>query len=266
MQVDTEPTTKSKTNGSASNGSRLPEGWHSWPTARVVAKRLRCSRQQVYKLQRDGELRGVDGFTDGKRIRRFDPEQVRALEPLDADELDDDDDELELEDDRPDLAVMKLAAKMVAEARQMSADARKAVHDAYSTTNTPARELLKLAVEALGEREKRIGELEKTVSSMHDEQRDARREDREFSLFQRQVEREDERKAQFWKVASEHGPVVLGQVLDSIKNAGGPLAEWAKHQSPEKQKKLIMAIEAVIGDDEPPGGSPESEHANTTHP
>lgn len=248
-------------NGSG-NSNRLPEGWHQWPTAREVAKRIRCSRQQVYKLERDGELRGVNGVSNGKKIRRFDPDQVAKLEPLDADELDDEDDaELEdlVADERVDVAVLKLAAKMVSEARTMSADSRSAVAKAYESVNEPARMLLKLAVDALGARETRIAELEKTVSLMHDEQRDARRDDREFALYEKQADRDEQRKDQLFQVAAQHAPVVLGQVLETLKKAGGPLAEWMRTAPPEKQAKVIAAIESVITEEpEPDVGSSSS--------
>lgn len=229
-----------------------------WPTASAVAARLGCSRQQVYKLEKRGKLRGQDVRSpNGATFRRYDPEMAEQL--AQADELEtllvelpegDDDDEA---GGQPPNA-MKLASKVVADARQMALDARRGQHEAYDLVATPAREYTKLLMAALEQREKRIAELEEKLNKFYDEQRDARAEAQEAEFLRSRLARADERKDQFFKMFSDNVPIVLDQLKASVAAGAGPFVEWMKKRSPEQQKKMIMAIEAVIGED-PPGES-----------
>jgi hypothetical protein len=221
-----------------------------WPTARAVAAKLGCSRQQVYKLEKRGKLSG----RESGKIRRFDPATVAALA--------EDDDELEMllagesvaaededEDEGPPPRAMQLAAKVVTESRQMAADARRGQQEAYDLLAAPTREYTKLLMQALEAREKRIAELEERLNKFHDEQRDARRDDREAAFFQSRLEREDDRKDQMWKLFLDNLPLVLQQLKASM-GGSGPFVEWMKKRTPAEQQKLVMAIETVVGFDE----------------
>lgn len=108
---------------------------------------------------------------------------------------------------------------------------------------------------ALEQREKRIAELEEKLNKFYDEQREARLEEREAAFMHSRQERTDQRKDQFFKMFTDNLPAVLEQLKTSLAGGAGPFAEWMKQRSPAQQAKMIMAIEAVIGDDEPAAAS-----------
>jgi hypothetical protein len=239
------------------NGRTIDE---HWPTARAVAIKLGCSRQQVYKLEKRGKLKGHDvREKNGVKIRRFDPAEVRELSQ--ADELEQLLDvelvghEDEDEDDAAPPNAMRLAAKVVGESRQVAVDARRGQHEAYELIAKPAREFSETLLRALEQREKRIAELEEKLNKFYDEQREARLEEREATLLQDQMQRDAARKDALFKVFTDNLPMVLEQLKNSMGAASGPFAEWMKKRSPAQQAKMIMAIEAVVGDDEPPAAS-----------
>jgi len=255
-----EPTT-------TANGKAIEE---QWPTARVVAKKLGCTAHQVYKLERGGLLHGRDVRVNGVKLRRFDPADVRTLADADAleqildVELTEPDDD-EAGDNAPPPNAMRLAANVVTESRQLALDARKGQHEAYELIAKPAREFTETIMKALDQREKRIAELEAKLSQFYDEQREARLEDRELAMMQSRLDRDDLRKDQMFKTFFDHLPLVLDQLKTSLSGGGGPFAEWLKGVPPEKQKKLILAIEAVTADDdEQPSASSAEASANVT--
>lgn len=257
-----------ETNGKHTATSETESG--TWLTARAVAVRLGCSRQQVYKLEKRGKLRGKNVREGSITLRRFDPSDVRELSS--ADELEqlldvelagpDDEDE----DDGAPPNAMRLAAKVVGESRQVAVDARRGQHDAYELIATPAREYTKLLMQALEAREKRIAELEEKLNKFYDEQREARLEEREATFFHGRMEREDARKEQFFKAFTDNLPALLDQLKNSLSGGGAaanPFVAWMAKQPPEKQIKMILAIEAVLGGgDEPEKGSSESSGAS----
>lgn len=225
-----------------------------WPTARVVAAKLGCSRQQVYKLEKRGKLSARESQANGVKVRRFDPATVAEL--ADADELEQLlDPELGHDEDEDDGAppnAMRLAAKVVAESRQVATDARKGQQEAFELVARPAQEFTKLLMTALEQREARIAELEKKLNLFYDEQRESRRDDREAAFMQARLQREDDRKDQFFRVFVDSLPMVLEQLKASMGGAGsGPFVDWMKKRTPAEQKKLVTAIEAVVGFDEP---------------
>lgn len=270
---------QSQENGATSK--RLPE-WHSWPNAAATARRLGCARAHVYRLEGRGQLRSVEVTERGRRVRKYDPitiEAVKERQSLPVDELeageldaagDDDGSDGGGSDDESSAMVRtggggdvyRLLARLLSEAREITKDARKGQHDAYQLIATPSRELHVLMSEALKQAYERIRELEKVVSAMHDEQRDSRREDREFALFEKQVSDGEARKEQFMKLFLENAPVVFGQVLETVKGPGGPLAEWLRAKSPDQQKKYITALETFVSvaDD---GGGGDGTNGNT---
>lgn len=249
------------------NGRAIDE---RWPTARAVAHKLGCSRQQVYKLEKRGKLKGRDVREGGVKIRRFDPEQVAALSEddelerlLDVDLLGpEDEDEV---DDTPSNG-MRLAAKVVGESRQVAVDARRGQHEAYELVAKPAREFTETLLKALEQREKRIAELEAKLNQFHDEQRAARMEEREAGFFQSRLEREDARKDAFFKMFVDNMPAVLDQLKKSVAGGGGPFVEWIRSLPPEQQKKLVMAVQTVIADDDPPPATSSAEKGTTDEP
>lgn len=240
--------------------SRLPDGWENWPTAIEVSKRLGIARAHVYRMHKAGELRGVEGSKlGGKKTLRFDPESVEALAPASEQselaalaELGADDDESgEGGAKPPDL--YRLLARVLSESRQISIDARKGQHEAYTRAHEafglmakPTQEITSLMGEALKQAYSRIHELEERLNSMHDEQRDARREDREFALFEKTVTDGEVRKEQFAKLFLENAPVLFGQLAETMRSRGGPVAEWFSSKTPEQQKKVIAAIETFL--------------------
>ena len=245
-----EPTTTTKASANGSQSKAAPEGWESWLTAGEVSRRLRCARTHVYRLEQRGELRCFDGVSHGKRVRRFDPASVSALAPTD-DELDDElADELEGSNGAD---TTKLVARMLTEARSLTTDARKGQHEAYQLIAVPSRELHGITLGALKQQAERIRELEQQLNKMYDEQRDARRDDREFTLLERQLGEGEARKDKFFQMLVQVAPEVLGQLVSTMKagaGAAGPLAEWMKAKTPEQQRKLIQAIEVVMAIDE----------------
>lgn len=254
-------------NETATNGKAIEE---HWPTARVVAKKLGCTAHQVYKLEKSGMLHGRDVRVNGVKLRRFDPADVRTL--ADADELEqildveltEPDPDEEGEDTAPPNA-MRLAAKVVADSRQLALDARKGQQEAFDLVTKPAREFTETIMRSLEAREKRIAELEAKLSQFYDEQREARLEDREVAMLQSRLERGDARKDQMLKTFMDHLPIVLDQLKNSLSGGGGVFTEWLSKVPPEKQKKLILAIEAVTADDdEQPGPSSAEASPNVT--
>jgi hypothetical protein len=63
----------------AGSTPRTKKKAEQWPTARAVAQALGCSRQHVYKLEKNGKLKARDVQRGGVTLRRFDPEQVRRF-------------------------------------------------------------------------------------------------------------------------------------------------------------------------------------------
>lgn len=239
------------------NGKAVDE---RWPTASKVASQLGCSRQQVYKLAARGKLRAKDVRENGVKKRRFDPSIVRDLAEA-QDELDALLEQEETDDEEPeDESVSagnasRLAGKVVSEFRQVAVDARRGQQEAFELVTKPAREFTETLLKALDQREKRIAELEEKLNKFYDEQREARLEEREAAMMQARLERADARKDEFFKLFTDNLPVVLTQLKESAGGGGGPFAKWIKKIPPEKQEKLIMAIEAVLGDEEPPSAS-----------
>jgi hypothetical protein len=241
----------------ATNGKATTIDDERWPTASAVAIKLGCSRQQVYKLEMRGKLRA-----DAGKPKRFDPDSVRALladsdalaQLLEVDLPGDDEDD---DDTRPSNA-MRLAAKVVQEARQVATDARRGQHEAYDLVAIPAREYTKLLMSALEQREKRIAELEEKLNRFYDEQRDSRAETQEAEFMRSRLEKTDARKDQFFKMFTDNLPVVLEQLKTSMSGGAGPFAEWMRKRSPAQQAKMILAIEAVIGEDQPPAAAGSS--------
>lgn len=234
-----------------------PTEFEKWPTARAVAVQLGCSRQQVYKLAERGKLLGRDvREKGGGKVKRFDPSSVAELANADNDldlllaseAMTDEDDE---DDDGPPPNVMVLAGKVVSEARQQAADARKGQHEAYDLIARPTQELVKLLQSMLTEARERIRELETTLNAIFDANRERRREDLEAEFLQSRLKREDDRKDAFFQMFINNLPLVLDQ-LKASSMGSGPFVPWLKKLSPEKQTKLITAIEAVTADDEVP--------------
>jgi hypothetical protein len=245
------------------NGRTIDE---RWLTARAVAHKLGCTRLEVYKLEKRGKLLGHDVKEHGAKLRRFDPASVRALAEA-AEEIEQIlDDESEADDDDETVAnpnSMALAAKVVAESRQLALDARKGQQEAFALVTKPSREFTEVLLKALDQRETRIAELETKLSKYYDEQREARADDRETAMMQSRLEREDARKDQMFKTFTDNLPLFLDQVKASISGAaGGPFSEWIRKLSPEKQAKLIMAIESVTGDDEEPPSAEKAINAS----
>ena len=243
------------------NGKAIDE---RWPTARAVAQKLGCTRQYIYKLEKKGRLKGTDVRENGVKIRRFDPEQVSAL--AESDELDklleEEPEDDGGDDDLGSASGMRLAARVVTESRQVATDARRGQHEAYELIAKPTRELCETLMRALDAREKRIAELEEKLNKFHDEQREARMEEREAGFFQNQLERGEARKDAMFKVFTDNLPVLLEQLKQSAKGAGGPFVEWIRSLPPEQQKKLVMAVQTVIADDDEPAGESSSEKAS----
>ena len=222
-----------------------------WPTASGVAARLGCLRQQVYRLEKRGKLSAHETRGGAKR---YDPAKVAELEEAD-DELerllasevmtDDEDDE-----EGPPPNVMRLAGGVVKESRLMALEARKGLHEAYDLIATPTRELVKLQAQMLTDARARISELETRLNQFHDEQRDARRDDREAAFVQQRMQREDDRKDAFFRMFVDNLPVVIEQMRPG--GANSKLLEYLKNCSPEKQSRIIMTLETVMGDDPEP--------------
>lgn len=249
------------------NGTRVSAAEQQrWPTASSVAARLGCARTQVYKLEKRGKLRGAEvRMPNGKKLRRFDPEAVETLasgdelEELLDDDSDDDDAGAEDVAGAKSSPALKLAAKVVADSRTLALDARRGQQEAFDLVSVPTREFTKLLLGAIEQREKRIAELEEKLNKFHDEQRAARAEEREVQFEMNRVERQDQRKDQFFKMFTDNLPVLLEQLKTAVSAGAGPFAEWMKKRSPAQQAKMIMAIEAVIGDDEPPAATSSAE-------
>lgn len=237
------------------NGRAIDE---RWLTARAVAHKLGVTRQYIYKLEKKGRLKGHDVRENGVKIRRFDPEQVSELaESSDLDRLleeadaagEDEDEELGSS------SAMRLAAKVVTESRQVATDARRGQHEAYELIAKPTREFCEVLMRALEQREKRIAELEEKLNKFHDEQREARLEEREAGFFQSQMERGEARKDAFYKVFTDNLPVLLEQLKQSAKGGAGPFVDWIRSLPPDQQKRLVMAVQAVIAEEEPPAAT-----------
>jgi hypothetical protein len=253
------PTTPTPTNGKQQQ--RLPEGWQSWPTAGKVAKRLGVARAHVYRLEKRGDLRGVEGVWMGRNVMRFDPATVEALEPRGLDVAEEDEG---ADDETASDAAIRLLTRSLSEMKQIAIDARKGQHDAYTLVAKPSQELHTLTSDALKQAYERIRELEDRLNKMHDEQRDSRREDREFALFEKQVADGDARKDQFMQLFFENAPVVFGQLLETMKGAKGPLADWLRAKSPEQQKKYIAALETFVSVADEVGDSSSSSSPEET--
>lgn len=231
----------------------------SWPTARAVAATLGCSRQQVYKLEKQGKLRGRDTRENGVKLRRFDPESVIALsEDSELEQLLGADssgpDEADDEDGGLPPNAMRLAARVLAESRQVAVDARRGQQEAFELVVKPATAFNDSLLRALEQREKRIAELEAKLNAFYDQQREARLEEREAEFLQQRMQQADARKDQFFKLFTDNVPLVLEQLKNSA--SGGPFVEWIRKLPPEQQKKLVMAVQTVIADDEPPAATP----------
>jgi len=240
-----------------------------WPTARVVAARLGCSRQQVYKLEKRGKLRGKDVRENGVKLRRYDPESVsnlaedselEALLGVDAGDEGDEGDDLIAPNG------MRLAAKVVSESRQVAVDARRGQQEAFELVTKPAQAFTETLLKALEQRESRIAQLEEKLNKYYDEQREARLEEREAQLFASQMERADQRKDQFFKLFTDNVPLVLEQIKKSAAASAGPFVEWIRELPPQQQKRLVMAVQAVIAEDEPPAASPPEKGTGTDGP
>jgi hypothetical protein len=249
------------TNGTRASAAELQR----WPTASLVAARLGCARTQVYKLEKRGKLRGAEvRMPNGKKLRRFDPQSVEELAAGDELEelLDDDGDDDDAGDDvngSKSHPALKLAAKVVADSRTVALDARRGQQEAFELVSVPTREFTKLLLGAIEQREKRIAELEEKLNKFHDEQRAARAEEREVQFEMNRVERQDQRKDQFFKMFTDNLPVLLEQLKSAVSAGAGPFAEWMKKRSPAQQAKMIRAIEAVIGEDEPSAATSSAE-------
>lgn len=238
------------TTTTTTNGKAVDE---RWPTAGTVAAKLGCSRQQVYRLEKRGKLRARDVRENGVKRRRFDPSTVRDLAEaqdelealLESEEPDDDDDPAQPLDSR-------LANRAIAELQKTAVDARRGQQEAFDLVVKPVREFSETMMRALEQAQKRNAELEQMLSKMHDEQREARLEEREQKMIQDRVARSDARKDEFFKLFTDNVPIVLTQLKESMQAGGGPFAKWMKEVPPEKQKKLIVAIEAVLGDEDEP--------------
>lgn len=237
---ENDETTTAK-NGSAT--SRTPvANWSEWLTAGEVAHRLLCTRQQVYRLERDGELRAMVGNWRGKIVRKFDPVQVAKIAPRELTASVDD----ELADEFDEVDPSRLLAQFLKESRQIATDFRRGQHEAYQLVAAPSRELHNLTLEALKTANARIKELEGQLNAAFDERRDERREDREFALFERTQREQSDRQQQFFQMFVAKAPVIFSQLLEGLRGAKGPLAEWMQAQSPDQQKQLITAIQAVM--------------------
>ena len=216
-----------------------------WPTATEAAAILGCSRQQVYKLEKDGRLHAKDARENGVKIRRFDPESVRAcaesseLQSLlgARGALDD--------DDAP--SGMRLAAAVVSESRQTALAATRAQQELVALIVKPSREINELLLSALKQREERIRELEGQLNAQNDEQRAARAEEREAALFANQLERADLRKDAFFKMFVENVPMVVKQFKAS---GGGPFVDWIRNLPQEKQQRLVDVVQSAINDED----------------
>ncbi|HET9930198.1 MAG TPA: helix-turn-helix domain-containing protein [Polyangiaceae bacterium] len=266
---DPSPTQSTNSNRTR-NGSGKPDGWDTWLTAVQVARRLRCHRQHVYRLALNGDLTFYDGMFRGRLQRRFEPGSVEAYaqsrpqnEQSASSSSDDDSDsgipgaeyfeesDLEREGggarDGALVELSRLMARGLTDLREVATDARKGQHEAYSLIAVPSREMFKLALDQLRAAYKRIRELEERLNRLHDEQRDARRDDREFSLVEKQLNASAEQKDQFFKMLLSNVPTVFAQLKDTIeRRTTGPLARWTASLSPEKQTRLVGAIEAVM--------------------
>lgn len=249
-------------NGSPQSNGEPPD-WRDWPDVQKVSRRLKVGRQHVYRLAKEGKLRFWDGYIGSTRSRRFHPEDVARLVAAaridaDDDELDDDDlDDDELDDDdlealrsdaprRPRTTTERLLVRLLSEARILTTDSRKGQHEAFKLAISPSQELHRITLDALKAANERIRELETQLNTMHDERRDERKEDREWTLLERQIAASDARSEQFWKLLQDHGPMMLEQVLSSFASPKGPLATYLRDAPPEKQRKVIQAIEAVL--------------------
>lgn len=252
-----EATPQTSRNGAGARKPSLPPEWHNWPTATGVAKRLKCSRQHVYRLEERGDLTGVEGTVRGRAVRRFDPAEIEELEDSGptgelVEELKD-----ELADALVGPGAEKVIVRILVELRQAAQESRKGQHDAYQLAIGPTRELHAMLLKSLERADARIRELEEQVNRLHDAQRDKRQEDREFSLVEKQVANETARKEQFFKLLADTAPALLNQLVESVYSGKGPLAVWMSQKTPEQQQRLIGAIDAIMQvESEAAGSSP----------
>lgn len=234
-------TTTTKQNGGSPT---KPDDWESWLTASEVSRRLRCARTHVYRLAARGDLVSFDGYSHGKKEKRFQPASVAALTPTDEEVEDELAEEIESVGN---VDTSKLVARLLTEARTLATESRKGQHEAYQLVAGPSRELHTITLNALKAQAERIRELEAQLNKMHDEQRDERREDREFALIEKNMGDSEARKERFFQMFATAAPELLGQVVASLKGGdSGPLAAWFKSRNPAEQLKLISAIEAVM--------------------
>lgn len=247
-------------NESTTNGKATAEQVEKWPTARKVAATLGVSRQQVYRLERRGKLAARESRENGAKVRRYDPSTVAELEQAEtelerllaemAEDSAGDEEEAAAAPALPTANGMLLAARALAESRQVATDARKGMHEAYDLIAKPTQEIVKLLMATVTQQNTRIADLEGQLNRIHDEQRDQRREDRESAFVQQRMQRDDDRKDAFFRMFVDHLPVVLEQMRPG--GAKSQLFEYLKKCSPEKQARIIMAMETVIGDDPSP--------------
>jgi hypothetical protein len=254
----------------ATTANGKPTGESEWPTATAVAAKIGCSRQQVYRLEKRGKLRGRDVRENGVKVRRFDPESVRALaedQELEAILGADEAAETDEGDDAGGLTAggMRLAARVVSESRQVALDARRGQQEAFELVTKPTQAIVELLLRTLQQREARIAELEKQLTQQFDEQRQARAEERELLLEQQRLERAELRKEQFFKMFVEYAPAVLEQMKRSAPN--GPFVEMLQAMNPDEQKRLVLMVKSVITDDDQPASpSPPQEPASASPP
>ena len=195
-----------------SNGRKAPPpaDWDSWPTATEAAKRAGVTRPHVYRLAEAGELEAVEGYQNGRRVLRFSPDSIDLYAASKGEPV--------LETGTEDT----LTVRLLSEARQIASDARKGMHEAYGLVSTPARELCKEYAVALKAANERIRELEERLYTLHDEQRDTRREDREWQSHERRQAAQDARKDQVLEVLKGHAPTIIDQLSATLtaKRAG----------------------------------------------
>lgn len=234
-----------KLNGT--NSRIQPEDWDTWPTATGVAIRLGVSRQWVYKLERSGKIRSYEGVYRGKKLKRFDPSSIDSLTPDVLEEIEDDE-----TTETAHSEALRLAARTNAELLAGYTKAVERAEGAYELMRGFTKQFVDQILAHQSDVYGRMGKVEEQLHAMHDAARDARREDREHSLLEATIEREQARKDAAWEALKQHGPALLNQVVESFARGkqpppeADPVREWFARKSAAEQAETLAAFETFI--------------------